>query len=130
MLCRCTYSFQTAQVPTPPCTASPALASLVVPASYQVRACQKILYILCISFLRAVCYLTYVLWLLLSSFQIGLLVRLFVCLFKVGFSTDKTVYLKRSYAKGKKKKRKKRRKVKEKKEKKKSKRKERKEEKY
>ena len=45
MLCRCTYSFQTAQVPTPPCTASPALASLVVPA-YQVRACQKILYIL------------------------------------------------------------------------------------
>ena len=39
-------------------------------------------------------------------------VCLFVCLFKVGISTDKTVYLKRSYAKGKKKKRKKRRKVK------------------
>ena len=45
---------------------------------------------------------------------------LFVCLFKVGISTDKTVYLNRSYAKGKKK---------EKKEKKKSKRKKRKEEK-
>ena len=118
MLCCCTYSFQTAQVPTPPCTASPALASLVVPASYQVRACQKILYVLCKSFLRAVCYLTYV---LLSSFQIGLFVCLFVCLFKVGISTDKTVYLKRSCAKGKKK---------EKKEKNKSKRKERKEEKY
>ena len=63
------------------------------------------------SFLRAVCYLTYVLWLLLFSFQIGLFVCLFVCLFKVGISTDKTVYLKRSYAKRKKKKRKKRRKV-------------------
>ena len=36
---------------------------------------------------------------------------LFVCLFKVGISTDKMVYLKRSYAKGKRKKRKKRRKV-------------------
>ena len=30
---------------------------------------------------------------------------LFVCLYKVGISTDKIVYLKRSYAKGKKKKR-------------------------
>ena len=33
-------------------------------------------------------------------------VCLFICLFRVGFSTDRTVYLKRSYAKGKKKKRK------------------------
>ena len=40
-----------------------------------------------------------------------LIVCLFICLFKVGISTGKTVYLKRSYAKGKKKKRKKRRKV-------------------
>ena len=31
-------------------------------------------------------------------------IYLFVCLFRVGFSTDRTVYLKRSYAKGKKKK--------------------------
>ena len=38
-------------------------------------------------------------------------VCLFVCLFKVGNSTDKPVHLKRSYAEGKKKKRKKRRKV-------------------
>ena len=41
----------------------------------------------------------------------GAFVCLFVCLFRVGFSTDRTVFLKRSYAKGKKKKRKKRRKV-------------------
>ena len=33
----------------------------------------------------------------------SLFVCLFICLFKVGSSTDKTVYLKRSYAKGKKK---------------------------
>ena len=36
---------------------------------------------------------------------------LFICLFKIGISTDKTVYLKRSYTKGKNKKRKRRRKV-------------------
>ena len=42
---------------------------------------------------------------------ISLFIYLFICLFKEGISTDKTVYLKRSYAKGKKKKRKKRRKV-------------------
>ena len=48
-------------------------------------------------------------------------VCLLACLFKVGISTDKTVYLKRSYAKGKKKEKKEKKKSKkEKKEKKKS----------
>ena len=45
-----------------------------VPASYQVW---ENLYIVCKSFLRAVCYLTYVLWLLLSSFQV---LHVFSCL--------------------------------------------------
>ena len=46
-----------------------------------------------------------------SSLFVCLFVCLSVCLIKVGISTDKTVYLKRSNAKRKKKKRKKRRKV-------------------
>ena len=66
------------------------------------------------------CLLSYLCTLVTLIFISDRFVCLFVCLFKVGISTDKTVYLKWSYAKGKKK---------EKKEKKKSKRKERKEEK-